>query len=138
MTSEIVRLTNEHLDKLPLPEGLDRRAYFSKGSAAFCVLVDGEPVFAGGVVNLQWKRGEAWILPTPYFRSHFKSCYFILKSFLPFVADEFGFQRVQATCLTGASASLFQHLGFGFEGTMAKFGPAGETCDMWSRIFEVA
>lgn len=137
MNLEIVRLTAAHLERLPLPKGLDRRAYFSSGSAAFCVLHEGEPVFAGGVVNLQWNRGEAWILPTPFFRSHLKSCFWAMREFIPFIAEEFKFRRIQATCLEGISSSLFRHLGFTFEGTLAKFGPAGETCDMWARTFEV-
>lgn len=80
MNIDIVPLTAAHLEILPLPEGLDRRSYFSKGSAAYCVLADGVPVLAGGVVNLKWRRGEAWILPTPFFRSHLKTCFLDRKS----------------------------------------------------------
>lgn len=138
MGYEVVPLTAEHLEKLPLPRGLDRRAYFSEGSASFCVLADGQAVFAGGVVNLQWGRGEAWILPTPFFRSNLKTCLWTMREFIPYIAGEYGFHRVQATCLKGISASLFRHLGFAFEGTMRKFGPNGETCDMWARFFEVS
>src|SRR6185312_9047597 len=118
MNLEIVPLTTAHLRRLQLPKGLDQRAYFSHGSASFCVLSDGVPVFAGGVVNLQWNRGEAWVLPTPFFRSHLKSCYWVMKQFIPYIAGEFKFQRVQATCVKDVSASLFRHLGFSFEGTM--------------------
>lgn len=138
MTHEIVPLTYAHLIHLPLPDGLDPRAYFMAGSAAFCVLEAGKPVLAGGVVNLQWGRGEAWILPTPYFHSNLKTCVWLFRAFIPYIAAEFGFRRVQATCPTGISRHLFEHLGFSFEGTMAHFGPAGEPCDMYCRIFEVA
>lgn len=134
---EVVPLTTAHLDYLPLPKGLDRRAYFSPGSAAFCVLSDGEPKFAGGIVNLQWKRGEAWILPTPFMRSHLKTSVRLMKNYIPLLAEGYGFHRVQATCLKGISTSLFQCLGFSYEGLMKKFGPDGEDCDMWSRTFEV-
>ena len=48
-----------------------------------------------------------------------------------------GFQRVQAVCNTGKSVSLFRHLGFAYEGTLRHFGPSGEMCDIYSRIFEV-
>lgn len=138
MNVEIVPLTTAHLDILPLPEGLDRRAYLSKGSAAYCVLADGVPVCAGGVVNLKWRRGEAWILPTPFFRSHLKTCFFIAREFIPFIAGEYRFHRIQATCVKDVSTKLFLSLGFTFEGTMAKFGPNGEACDMFCRTFEVA
>lgn len=138
MTYEIVPLTAGLLDKLPLPAGLDRRSYFTTGSAAFCVMVEGEPVLAGGVVNLMWNRGEAWILPTPWFRSHLKSCVWLFREFIPFMAAEYGFRRVQATCPKGTSTKLFRLLGFKYEGTLVSFGPNGETCDICSRIFEVA
>lgn len=134
---EITPLTTEHLDALPLPPGLDRRAYFSEGSVAHCVLVDGTPVFAGGIVNLQWNRGEAWIVPTPFLRSHLLTCVRSMRDFLPQMAQSRKFARVQATCIEGVSASLFRHLGFAYEGTLRKFGPRGETCDLYCRIFEV-
>lgn len=134
---EVVPLTLAHLDYLPLPKGLDRRAYFSDGSAAFCVLEAGSPVMAGGIVNQHWGRGEAWILPTPFFRSHFKTSFRLMKNYVPLLAEGFGFRRVQATCPKGLSSNLFSHLGFSYEGTMQKFGPHGEDCDMWSRTFEV-
>lgn len=129
--TELVKLTDAHLDKLPLPEGLDRRSYFTPGSAAYCLLEDGEPVFAGGVVSLQWKRGEAWFLPTPYLRTHLLTCYRVMREMLPHIAKEYGFRRVQATCVAGASMSLFRHLGFFHEGCLARFGPNGERCDMY-------
>lgn len=128
---ELVPLTTAHLAKLPTPKGLDTRSYFTPGSVAFCLLADGEPVFAGGIVNLQWERGEAWMLPTPYFRSHLKTCFHAMKSMLPFMADEYGFRRVQATCIAGQSSSLFRNLGFFHEGSLARYGPNGERCDMY-------
>jgi hypothetical protein len=137
MNVEIVALTTEHMNGLSLPRGIDKRAYFSPGSVAFCLLSGGIPVFAGGIVNLAWNRGEAWVLPTPFFRRHLSACLRCMREMLPYMASEYGFERVQATCIKGLSAKLFHHLGFSYEGTMAKFGPFGETCDMYSRIFEV-
>lgn len=134
---EIVPLTYAHLQNFDLPDGLDTRAYFTPGSVARCVLDDGVPVFCGGIVNMEWMRGEAWILPTPYFRSHLKSSLRIMRDAIPGMARSHHFHRVQATCVENISASLFRVLGFRFEGTLAKFGPHGETCDLYSRIFEV-
>ena len=140
MTYEVVPLNSEHLDKLlkgtPLPR-LDRRAYFSEGSTAVCLLADGEPVFAGGIVNLQWNRGEGWFLPTRFFYGHVKTCLRSLREYIPRLAHRWGFVRLQATCVSGVSASILRHLGFTYEGTLAKYGPDGETCDIYSRIFEV-
>ncbi len=111
------------------------RAYFSPGSAAYCLLDDGEPVFAGGIVNLEWHRGEAWILPTPFFRQHAKTCFRIVKKMLSLIADEKGFVRVQVVAADGVSIALFEHLGFEYEGTLKHFGPNGETCRMYARFF---
>jgi hypothetical protein len=134
---EIVPLTDAHLSQLPLPEGLDPRAYFTEGSIARCVLCDGVPMFAGGIVNQQWNRGIAWILPTPFMRSHFKTCYQIMRDAIPHMALRGRFRRVQAECVCGASTVLFRHLGFNHEGRLARYGPKGEDCFIWSRIFEV-
>lgn len=141
MAYEIVPLNSDHLDKLlgnsPSPQLAQlSRAYFSPGSVARCLLEDGEPVFAGGIVNMEWHRGVAWILPTPFFRRHVKVCLKGLREHLPRLAREFQFVRVQAECLKGVSAKLFLHLGFDYEGTMRKFGPNGETCDIYARVFE--
>ena len=142
MILEIVPLENSHMEKLMpiLPYDSEMlktlaRAYFSEGSVAYCLLADGEPVFAGGIVNLQWKRGEAWIIPTPFFKAHVKTCYGIVKKFLPLIAVNLGFRRVQAVCSVALGESLFSHLGFEYEGTLKYFGPNGERCKMFSRIF---
>lgn len=139
MPFKVVPLTLAHLKHLPVPAGADTRAYFIPGSAAFCVLSEGKPVFAGGVVNLQWGRGEAWIIPTPFLRSHLKSAFSVMAEFVPYIAETFKFRRVQANCTAGlaSSATLFRHLGFTYEGTLQKFGPNGEPCESYSRTFEV-
>lgn len=131
------------------PEKL-ARAYFSPGSAAYCLLLDGKPVFAGGIVNQEWHRGEAWILPTPFFRQHAKTCFGIIKRKLLEIAAEkvvddlytktpglriSRFVRVQAVAADGVSIALFEHLGFEYEGTLKHFGPLGETCRLYARFF---
>lgn len=129
-------LTRAHLNSFQLPEGTDCRAYFSEGSVAWCLLDNGKPVFAGGIVNLKWGRGEVWILPTPFFRKHIKTCFRKMLECLPEMVKCGRFVRVQATCVEGVSAAWLRIFGFTREGTMRKFGPNGETCDMYSRIFE--
>lgn len=132
MSLEIVDLEIMHLEKLLVPF---QESYFSKGSAAYCLLADGEPVFAGGIVNLQWNRGEAWIAPTPFFRRHVKTCFRILKSKLPEIAARCHFRRVQAVCSIDVSGALFRHLDFKYEGKLECFGPFGEACIMYARVF---
>lgn len=110
------------------------RAYFSPGSVAYCLWDNNEPVFAGGVVNLLWDRGEAWILPNSWFKANWRACYRVLRGMLGVAATEGRFKRIQATCATTVSALLFQHLGFAYEGTMQHFGPNGEDCLMYARI----
>jgi hypothetical protein len=135
---KIERLNLEHLAVLlyghPMRSDLEK-SYLSDGSVGYCLVVDGLPVFAGGVVNLQWQRGEAWILPTPFFRKNIRVCYKYLRDLLPVIRVEGGFKRIQATCAVTVSALLFEHLGFGYEGTMHHFGPNGETCHMYAKVF---
>lgn len=141
MELKITALSSEHLDKL-LPQanlGISstslRLAYFSPGSVSYCLLADGEPVFAGGIVNLMWCRGEAWMLPTPFFRKNVRVCYRRIKDIMLLMAVEGGFKRVQSTCAVTVSAILFEHLGFEYEGTLKLYGPGGENCLMYARLF---
>jgi hypothetical protein len=141
MKYEIVPLQFDHLDVLlgsMDPSLFDelRQSYFSQGSSAECLLADGVPVFAGGIVNAKWKRGVAWMIPTPFFRSHLLTCMRAMKKRFPMMAR--GFVRVQAECVQGVSASIIFRLGFKYEGTMQKFGPNGESCRIFARIFEEA
>ena len=131
---EVVPLTNAHLDRLRLPEGLDRRAYFTEGSRALCLLADGDTVFAGGIVNLQWSRGEVWCLPTPFFQRNIRTCFRHMRDRFPALVR--GFVRVQSACIQGKPTGVIRFLGFSYEGTLAKFGPNGEACDMYARICE--
>ena len=112
-----------------------RQAYFSPGSVSYCLLANGEPVLAGGIVTLKWYRGEAWMIPTPFFRNHIRDCYKRIKDMIPRMATEGKFRRIQVTCATSISPRFFHHLGFDYEGTMRRFGPNGESCYMYSRIF---
>ena len=137
MYCKVAPLTYEHLDRLGVTNEDVRKAYFSDGSVSCCLLVEGQPVFAGGIVNMQWHRGEAWILPTPWFHTHVKTCLKFMLNTLPRMATAGSFRRVQATCAISVSPSLFRHLGFYSEGTMNAFGPNGETCHMYARLFEL-
>lgn len=141
MECKVVSLDHRQLNKLlgELRLGIKatelEKAYFSDGSIAYCLIANGEPVFAGGVVNLGWDRGEAWILPTKFFREHLRICFKNMIGALPKMAQLGHFKRLQATCAIMLSTNLFDHLGFIYEGTMQHFGPHGETCHMYARLF---
>ncbi len=137
MELKVEPLNHAHLAKLlkgGMVESL-KQAYLSKGSVAYCLVADGVPVFAGGVVNMQWQRGEAWILPTPFFCKHLRMCYRYVRDLLPVISIEGNFRRIQATCAVTVSTLLFEHLGFSYEGTLKSFGPNGETCHMYAKVF---
>jgi hypothetical protein len=138
MQTELVTLEIGHLKKLmvlPPDSPITPESYFSEGSAAYCLLADGNPVFAGGIVNLQWNRGEAWITPNDFFHRNVKTCFRILKKMLPEIAASKKFRRIQAVCSANVPETLFLHLGFEYEATLKAFGPFGERCKMFSRIF---
>lgn len=134
----MVPLTHEHLTKIVNSNQLATtlgQSYFSDGSVSYCLMSECEPVFAGGIVNMQWHRGEAWMLPTPWFHSHVKTAFSYMLNVLPQLAVSGSFRRVQATCSTKVSPSLFRHLGFYSEGVLNAFGPNGETCYLYARLF---
>jgi hypothetical protein len=142
MKLEVVPLEHEHLKSLmlrstypsPLSDDMTR-AYFSPGSVAYCLLENGDPVLAGGIVNLGWNRGEAWLIPTTFLHENLKFCLALIRDMLPKIADDYGFVRVQATCINDPSGKFARGRGFEYEGTLKKFGPNGETCDIYARIF---
>lgn len=133
MSFELANLKIAHLEKLQVPF---QESYFSRGSAAYCLLADGDPVFAGGVVNLQWNRGEAWITPNAFFHRHLRFCFRLLKNMLPEIAASKKFRRIQAVCSVDVSGKLFLRLGFEYEGTLECFGPLGEQCRMYAKVFQ--
>jgi hypothetical protein len=112
------------------------KAYLSPGSVAFC-LMNNEPVIAGGIVNLDWHRGEAWLMHTKKFYKYFKTSLQTLKQEFPKVAVMNGFRRVQATSFTD-NEILFEFLDFECEHPGLKyFGPNGETVKLYVRFFGV-
>lgn len=138
MQTELVPLDLNNFVKVPgscdIPPDI-RMAYFYGRSISYCLLADGIPVVAGGVIDQLWNRGEAWVLPNPWFYSHMRICFRYMRDIIPVMAIVGGFKRIQCTCPTTVSASLFEHLGFTFEGVMAHFGRNGERCYMYAKIF---
>ena len=112
------------------------KAYLSKGSPAFC-LVNSEPIMAGGIINLDWHRGEAWVLHTKLMHKYLKTAIKALKEKLPKIAIENGFKRVQATSFID-NEDFLNVLGFHYEATLKGFGPNQEAGKIFVRFFNAA
>jgi hypothetical protein len=110
-------------------------AYLSPGSAAFTLMCFNAPVASAGIINLGWRRGEAWILISSLFYKYKLTAVRELKKRLPEVATENGFCRVQAVSVIEEYGRWFEILGFEREGILRHYGPSGETVIMYSRIF---
>jgi hypothetical protein len=110
------------------------RAYFSPGSTAYCLVIQKVPIVAGGIINFGWNRGEAWLLTSSLFYQYRKTSFKAIKQMFPGLAAIGKFRRVQAVCWNG-SEILFQHLGFKKEATLEAYGPNGQTCDIYARLF---
>ena len=110
-------------------------AYLSPGSAAFTLMCFSAPVACAGIINLGWKRGEAWILISSLFYKYKLTAFRELKKRLLAVATEKGFRRVQAVSVTEEYGKWFKALGFEREGILKAYSPIGQDVIMYSRIF---
>jgi hypothetical protein len=110
-------------------------AYTSSGSQARTIMRGSDPVACGGIINIGWRRGEAWFLVSPLMRQYRKTVVSWLRKYLPDLALAGGFRRVQATCFDLENGHLFRFLGFEREGLLRSFGPAGQDAIMFGRIF---
>jgi hypothetical protein len=145
---QIVPLTIEHVQQIVernradgfnnIPADFDAgvltRAYLSQGSPAFC-LMNNEPIIAGGIINLDWHRGEAWMLHTKLLHKYLKTSLRTLKEELPKIAIANGFKRVQATSFID-NEEFLNILGFHHEATLQCFGPNQETGKLFVRFFD--
>jgi transposase len=119
-------------------------AYLSPGSIARSLMRDDlygiSPLACGGIINLEFQRGEAWLLCSP--RAQFRkfSLWKAVKHCLPELARLGYFRRVQATCYERDKGKFFEKLGFHCETKeeirMLFYGPNGESADLYSRIFQ--
>jgi hypothetical protein len=124
---------------MPVPENDLIQGYLSQGSVAKSLLFDGIPLGCGGIINIGWRRGEAWLLTNRTFYGQLKTVYSYIFRVFPLMVREGGFVRVQATCFNLHNGNLFRHLGFEMEAShMKKYGPLGEPAALWARVFEEA
>jgi hypothetical protein len=142
--THLEEMTSDHVRKIwetagPYPVTADEMiaAYMSPGSIASTLIADGDPVACGGIINIGWRRGEAWVLVTGNIGDYSKSLIKNMKKLFPIMAMAKGFRRVQATC-HDSSNHLFKILGFEHEAKLHAFGPVGEDVEIHYRLFEVA
>jgi len=113
-------------------------AYTSPGSVAFTVKCINVPIVCCGIVNMQWRRGEAWIVLSGLFMKYKFSVMKLLKRNLEKVAMSGHFIRVQSTSLSDDRDRYFRFLGFEKEGTLKGYGPNNEDVGMYSLIIKAA
>jgi hypothetical protein len=144
MNYEVVDLEPEHAytilrtvdHPLPLSDSEIVSNYLSPGSISRTVMCNGVPLACGGIINLKWNRGEAWLLVSKFARHHIKGILRAAKIQLPEMARVGGFRRVQATVWCPCRPKLYiRRFGFNIDGFLPSFGPDGETAQMFSRIF---
>ena len=110
-------------------------AYSVPGSIAKTMFLEGEPIACGGIINLRWFRGEAWLLTSSLAIDYKHSLVRSAKRLLPAMANAMRFRRVQATCFDLDKEKLFKMLGFKYEGFLRYYGPNGEDAQIYSRLF---
>lgn len=148
MKHEIVPLQESHIREIIarnklvgvcLPESLSVdelvQVYLFPGSPASCLLVDDKPVAAGGIINLKWHRGEAWLLIAQDARKHFRAIIRLTKELLTTYAKSSDFHRIQATSYWNESRRLLTMFGFTPEGILKHYGPQGESAVIYARFF---
>ena len=113
-------------------------SYQSPGSLSFTIMKDSEIIACCGIVNFQYNRGEAWMIPAYRFRENAFSVLKLFKAMLPTVAAQGGFRRIQATGFNNDQDKYFEILGFEKEGVLKSYGPQGEDVTMYAQVFEGA
>ncbi len=88
-------------------------AYLSKGSIGYTLLADDVPVGCAGIINLNWQRGEAWLLISSLFFQYKKTCLKIIKRMLILMVKTMKLKRVQS-CINvefNEGCLFMEHLG---------------------------
>ena len=123
MKTEIVVLTRAHLDQLGETDAQQNALRLA--GPAFCLLADGEPVAAGGIVRLWGNVGKAWTLHTEKARDSALLMRRIQKhvtTLIPVVRDVMELERLEAETLAEPKfCTWLSRLGFIAEGKMRKY-----------------
>lgn len=108
---------------------------WEKEGVGYTMLADGKIVFCGGIIDIGWKRGEAWSFMGNLFYKYPKSCYKVCRNKLGEIIKEKGYRRIQALVdidMYGGE-NFVKHLGFEKEGLLKSYGPDGEDMLMYSK-----
>jgi hypothetical protein len=122
--------------KIDYPADKLIEAYTSPGSLARTLMVNDMPCACGGIMNMGWNRGEAWLLDGPFTFLHPIALVKSANSVFLRLASLGNFRRVQATCFTEAREGFFRLLGFEYECSMKSFGPSGQQAYIYVRVFQ--
>lgn len=107
--------------------GVDYSYTFMNGPAY--TVFDGDiPVMAGGIVKLWPEVGEVWLFLSPWFTTHVKTGYQLIRELFEAVLKVNHFRRIQTPICASMPGNirLVEHLGFECEGTMRRWGPDGQ------------
>ncbi len=103
---------------------------------AYTLVVDDEIVLCGGIMLIEWGRGEAWTLFADSFKKYPIACFRACKYVIDKVSKANHLRRVQAIVPPGLNGGrqFAERLGFEKEGLLRSFGPNGEDYLMFSKI----
>jgi len=88
-------------------------------------------IAAGGIVDIGWNRGEAWIVVDSSRLSGVRRAIRIIRESYQSMAKRF--RRVQAVCYCDSDV-LIRHLGLEYEATLRAYGPNGEDGRIYARV----
>jgi hypothetical protein len=113
---------------------------WTKAGEAYTLMADGEPIACAGVVKMEWRRGEAWLLASSLLGRHKVSAVKAIKHGLDIIVKKMNLRRVQ--CLVDPEyadgCKLMEWLGMVDEtpGTSLRcYGPNGEDFKMYARVY---
>lgn len=106
------------------------------GGPARTLIIEHQIVCCGGIVLLEWNKGEAWTLFSTLINKYPKSVFRFVRDNLELLIREHELNRVQALInpYSDRSQRFAEHLGFEKEGLLRSFGPNGEDYLMYARI----
>lgn len=102
---------------------------------SFTLVVDDELVACGGVVDIGYNRGEAWILFSKLIYKYPVACFRATRKALEEILKKKDYQRLQAFVKTDHDQGkrFAERFGFKHEGDLRGYGPNGETMSIYAR-----
>lgn len=106
---------------------------------AYTLLLDEVPIVCAGIVEMGWRRGEAWTLISSLFYTYRKTCFKVIRNSIDSLAKEMNLRRIQSVINESLAVkdTWMKHLGFEREtqDCLRSFGPNGENFVMYSRVY---